>query len=113
VASRARSGSLVLPCRVGSQKRSSACSFTDSFARPGPRGSHVHTEGAGRTVVVCAQKSPRLLDVDGSLPKEPTSGRLRGWGSEPARRVSGCGRPLQRDIVLVTAKRISGRRPGR
>jgi hypothetical protein len=69
-------GSLVPPCPVGSKKSSSASSLTHHPARSGPRGSHFHDPGIGRTVVVCAQKSPRLLDLDCPVPKEPTGGRL-------------------------------------
>ncbi len=76
------SGFLAPPCPVGSKKSSSASSFVYHSARPGPRSSHVHDIGTGRTVVVCAQKSQRLLDLDCPLSKEPASGRLRGWGSQ-------------------------------
>src|SRR5947209_19417222 len=50
--------------------------LTDYPARPLPRGCPVHDAGALSAVVVRAQKSQRLLDLDGSLPKEPASGRL-------------------------------------
>src|SRR2546423_9607080 len=55
--------------------------------------------------LVCAQTSARLLDVDRSVPKEPSSGRLCRRRSEPARRVSGCGRPLQKGIGRAPARR--------
>jgi hypothetical protein len=97
------------PCPVGSQKSSSASSLTHHSARPGPRRSHVHHLGTLSALVVCAQKSARLLDVDGPLPKEPTGGGLCRGGSEPARRVIGCGKPFQRDIGRGIASRISGR----
>ncbi len=92
------------------KKSSSASSLSYNPPRPGSEGSHVHDAGTGRTVVVCAQKSARLLDVDGPVPQDPSSGGLCSWGSEPARRVNGCGRPSQTAIVLVTAKRLSGQR---
>jgi DNA-directed RNA polymerase subunit RPC12/RpoP len=46
---------------------------------------------------------------DCPLPKEPASGCLRGWGSEPAKRVSACGKPFQRDIATDIASPTSGR----
>src|SRR6266581_9354872 len=41
--------SLARPCPVGSKKSSSASSLTYHPARPGPRGSHFHDAGTGRT----------------------------------------------------------------
>ena len=58
--------------------------------------------------LVCAQKSTPLLDLDCPLSKEPASGRLRS-GIGANRRVSDCGKPLQRGIGRGTAKRLSGR----
>jgi hypothetical protein len=109
VASPARLASLGQPCPVGSKKRSSASAFVYHPARPGPRGSHFYDAGVGRTVVVCAQKSQGGLDLDCPLPPDAAGGRLCGWGSEPARRASGCGRPFQRDIVKGIAEPPSGR----
>jgi hypothetical protein len=62
VASPAPLASLAPPCPVGSKKSSATSSLPDHPARPGPRGSHFHDTGTGRTLVVCAQKSPRLLE---------------------------------------------------
>ncbi len=110
VASPARLASLASPCPVGSKKSSSASSFMDNLGGSRPRGCHFHHAGTLSAVVVCAQKSARLLDLDCPLPKEPSSGRLCRWRSEPARRVNGYGRPFQTATVLVTATRISGPR---
>ncbi len=107
-ASPAPSGFLAPPCPVGSKKSSSASAFADHSARPGSRRSHIHDPGTLSAVVVCAQKSQRLLDLDCPVPKESASGGVCGWGSEPARRVNGCGRPFQRDIAKGIASRISG-----
>src|SRR5258706_15578918 len=63
-ASPARLASLARPCPVGSKKRSAASSFVYHSACPGSRGSPFHDAGIGRTLVVCAQKSTRLLDLD-------------------------------------------------
>jgi hypothetical protein len=49
VASPAHLGSLAPPYPVGSQKSSSASSFTYHLGHPGPRGSHFHDPGTGRT----------------------------------------------------------------
>jgi hypothetical protein len=76
VASPARLGSLGPPSPVGSKKSRSASSLTDHPARSRPRGSHFHCTGTGRTVVVCAQKSVRLLDLDRLVPQDASSGRL-------------------------------------
>ncbi len=92
VALPARLGSLAQPWPVGSKKSSSASSFKYHLGHPGPRGSHFHDPGTGRTVVVCAQKSARLLDLDSSVPQDTAGGGVCCWGSEPARRASGCGR---------------------
>jgi hypothetical protein len=81
-ASRVRLVSHVRPCPVGSKKSSSASSLKYHPARPGPRGSHFHDTGTGRTVVVCAQKSPRLLDVDCPVPQDTSSGGLCSRRSE-------------------------------
>jgi len=51
-------------------------------ARSGPRRSHFHEPGTGRGVVVCAQKNPRLLDLDCLVPQDTSSGRLCCGGSE-------------------------------
>ena len=91
------------------KKSSSASAFVDHSAYSGTRRSHIHHPGTLSTLVVCAQKSTRLLDVDCPLPKEPTGGGLCDWGSEPARRVSGCGKPFQRGIARGIASPISGR----
>src|SRR5437588_9678040 len=40
------------------------------------------TTGTGRTVVVCAQKSARLLDLDRLVPQDASSGRLCSGRSE-------------------------------
>ncbi len=64
------------------EKNSSASPLTYYPARPRSRGSHVHDAGTRRTVVVCAQKSPRLLDLDCLVPQDASSGGLCGWGSE-------------------------------
>src|SRR5438270_1331925 len=101
-------GFRVPPCPRGSKKRSSASPFVCNAARPGSRGSHVHDSGTGRAPVVCAQKSTQLLDLDCPLSKEPASRRLRS-GIGANRRVSDCGKPLQRGIGRGTAKRLSGR----
>src|SRR6266568_8953347 len=50
---------------------------------------------------------------DCPLPPDATGGGLCDWGSEPARRVCGCGKPLQRGIARVMASPISGRPPRR
>jgi hypothetical protein len=42
---------------------------TDNPARPGSAGSHFYDAGTGRTVVMCAHKSQRLLDVDCPVPR--------------------------------------------
>src|SRR5260221_6658752 len=82
VALRARLAYLAPPCPPGSKKSSSVSPLTYYPARPRSRGSHVHDAGTRRTVVVCAQKSPRLLDVDCLVPQDASSGGLCGWGSE-------------------------------
>ncbi len=102
-------GFRVPPSQVGSKKSSSASAFVDHSARSGSRRSHVHHPGTLSALVVCAQKSARLLDVDGPLPPDATGGGLCDWGSEPARRVSGCGKPFQRGIARGIASPISGR----
>ena len=94
VASPAHSGFLAPPCPAGSKKRSSASSLTSNPARPGSPRSHVHDPGTLSAVVVCAQQSQGGLGVDGPVPQDATSGRLCGWGSEPARRVNACERPF-------------------
>src|SRR5260370_25221408 len=95
-ASRVRLASHVRPCPVGSKKSSSASSLKYHPARPGPRGFHFHDTGTGRTVVVCAQKSPRLLDLDCPVPQDTSSGRLctRGSGQQGVSTVVG-GHPRQ------------------
>src|SRR5439155_15058252 len=70
------------PCPVGSKKSSSASCFTGHFGRPRPRGSHFHDPGTGRTVVVCPQKSARLLDLDRPVPHDTPGGGVCRWGSE-------------------------------
>src|SRR5512135_1266560 len=100
VASRAPLASLGPLCPVGSKKSSSASSFTYDFDRPRPRGSHFHDSGTGRTVVVCAQKSARLLDVDRSVPQDTTSGGLCRWGSE------------EKDMPAVVGGESAGVSPG-
>ena len=82
VASPARLGSIGQPCPVGSKKRSSASTLTYNPARSRPRGSHFHYTGTGRTVVVCAQKSAQLLDLDRLVPQDASSGRLCSGRSE-------------------------------
>src|SRR6266487_405524 len=82
VASPAPLGSLAPPCPVGSKKSSSASSFTYYPSRPHPRGCHFHDTGTGRTVVLCAQKSARLLDLDSSVSQDTTGGRLCAGRSE-------------------------------
>ena len=96
----AHAGFLAPACPVRSKKRSSASSFVDHPARPGPRGSRVYNTGAGRTVVVCAQKSQQLLNLDCPLSKEPASGRLRGWGSQ------------QKDVSAAVGGHCRGISPG-
>jgi hypothetical protein len=76
VASPALSGSLVPRCSVGSIKSSSAPSLTYHPTRPRSGRSNFYDVGAGRTVVVCAQKSARLLDLDCPVPQDATGGRL-------------------------------------
>ena len=98
-ASPVRSGSLGPPEPGGSKKRSATSSLTDTTAGSGSPRVHFHGAGAGRTVVVCAQKSQRLLDLDCLVPKEPSSRGVCRWGSQPARRASACGMPLQRRIA--------------
>ncbi len=105
-------GFLARPSPVGSKQRSSASAFADHLARPARNGSHVHDAGTLSALVVCAQTSARLLNVDDPLPKEPARGGVCGWGSEPARQVSGCGRPLQRDIASGMAEPPSGQHQG-
>ncbi len=83
------------------KKSSSTSPLTYHLACPGPSRSHFHDTGTGRTVVVCAQKRARLLDMDGPVPQDASSGGLRSWG---------CGRPFQISIVQVIASRISGQR---
>jgi IS1 transposase len=39
------------------------------------------------------------------VPQDATGGRVCGWGSEPARRASGCGRPSRRSIARAIARR--------
>src|SRR5437588_436733 len=76
VASRAPSGFRVLPCPVGSKKSSAPSSLTDHLARPGPKGFHFHDTGTRRALVVCAQKSARLLGVDCLVSPDATGSRL-------------------------------------
>ena len=104
----ARSGSLGPPEPGGSQKRSATSSLTDTTAGSGSPRVHFHGAGTGRTVLIGAQESPRLLDVDRLVPKEPSSRGVCRWGSQPARRVSNCGRPLQRGIAKGIAEPPSG-----
>ena len=82
VASPAPLASLAPPSPVGSKKRSSASCFVYNPARPGSRRSHVHDPRTGRALVVCAQKSQRLLDVDCSVPPDAASGGVCGRGSQ-------------------------------
>jgi hypothetical protein len=82
VALHSHSGFLAPPCPVGSKKSSSTSTVTYNLARPRPGRSHFYDAGARRTVVVCAQKSQRLLDLDCTLPPDPASGCLCGWGSK-------------------------------
>src|SRR5260370_16675119 len=98
-ASRAPLGFLAPPCPVGSKKSSSASSFTYYFGRPRPRGSHVYDLGTGRTLVVCAQKSARLLDLDRPVPQDTTGGGLCRWGSE------------QKDVPAVVGGHSAGLSP--
>ena len=44
------------PCPVGSKKSSATSSLTDHPARSGPRGSHFHDPGTGRTDGSCVLK---------------------------------------------------------
>src|SRR5260370_9212196 len=81
-ASRAHLASLARPCPVGSKKRSSTSTFSHHPARPGPSRSHCHDAGTGRTVVICAQKTPQLLDLDSSLSQDASVGELCVWRSE-------------------------------
>ena len=64
------------------KKSSSASSFVYNSARPGPRRSHFHDTGTGRALVVCAQKSAQLLDLDCPMPQDTTGGRLCTGRSE-------------------------------
>jgi hypothetical protein len=88
------------PCRVGSKKSSSASPFPHDLGGPRPRG--------------CCLYHPGTLSADGSfvLKKANDSwiwialcrrtrkaGRICRWRSEPARRASGCGRPLRRSLI--------------
>jgi hypothetical protein len=99
-ASRAPLASRARPCPVGSKKSSSASSFTYHFGRPRPRGSHFHYPGTGRILVVCAQKSARLLDLDRPVPQDTTGGGLCRWGSE------------QKDVPAVVGGHSAGVSPG-
>ncbi len=112
VASPAPLGSLAPPCPVGSKKSNLASSFTYYLGRPHPRGCHFHDTGTGRTVVVCAQKSARLLGLDSSVSQDTTGGRLCAGRSEPARCVNACGRPSHQLIARGIARRLSGRHTG-
>ena len=76
VASRVRLVSRARLSRVGSKKSSSASPLMDYPAHPGPRGFRFPHPRTGRTVVVCAQKSQRLLDLDCPVPSDTASGRL-------------------------------------
>ena len=105
VVSPAPLASLAPPSPVGSKKSSAASCFVYHPARPGSRRSHVHDPRTGRALIVCAQKSQRLLVLDCSVPPDAASGGVCGWGSQPARRVSGCGRPFQRGIARASALR--------
>jgi len=58
------------------KKRSSASSLTDHPACTGSRRSRFYDPGTGRALVVCAQKSIRLLDLGCPLPQDTTGGRL-------------------------------------
>ncbi len=87
------------------KKSSAASCFVYHPAGPGSRRSHVHDPRTGRALVVCAQKSQRLLDLDCSVPPDAASGGVCGWGSQPSRRVSGCGRPIRRGIARASALR--------
>src|SRR6266487_4430299 len=69
-------GFRVLPCPVGSKKRSAPSSLTDHLARPGPKGFHFHDTGTRRALVVCAQKSARLQRVDCLVSPDATGSRL-------------------------------------
>jgi len=82
------------------KKSSSASSFKYHLGHLGPRGSHYHDPGTGRTVVVCAQKSARLLDLDSSVPQDTTGGGLCRWGSE------------QKDVPAVVGGDSAGVSPG-
>jgi hypothetical protein len=75
-ASRAPLGSLAPPYPIGSKKRSLASSLTDHPACTGSRRSRFYDPGTGRALVVCAQKSIRLLDLGCPLPQDTTGGRL-------------------------------------
>ncbi len=50
------------------KKKYATSSLTGNPAHPGPKGSHFHDTGTGRTVVVRTQKSERLLDLDRLVP---------------------------------------------
>jgi hypothetical protein len=76
-------GFLARPSPVGSQKRSSASAFADHLARPARNGSYVHDAASLSALVVYAQQSARLLNGDGPVPKEPASGGVCAWGSQP------------------------------
>jgi hypothetical protein len=99
-ASRAPLGSHAPRCPVGSKKSSSASSFTCHLGRPRPRGSHFYDPGTLPAVVVCTQKSARLLDLDRPVPQDTTGGGVCHWVSE------------QKDMPAVVGGDSAGVSPG-
>ena len=77
-ASPARLASLALLCPNGSKKSSSASPLEHDLGRPRSKRCRFHDAGTGRTVVVCAQKSARLLDLDCPVPQDASGSRLCG-----------------------------------
>ncbi len=99
-------GFRVPPCPVGSKKSSATSAFVDHAAHPGPRGSHVHNPGTGRTDgSFVFKKAHDSWMRDCSLPPHAASDRLCRGRSEPARRVGSCGRPFQRSSTQRWEKR--------
>src|SRR5258708_7577811 len=77
VASLARLASLAPRCRVGSKKVAQLPPLCTNLGRPQPSRSRFYAAGTGRIVVVCIQKSTRLLDLDCLVPQDAAGGCLR------------------------------------
>ncbi len=72
-------GSHAHPSPVGSKKSSSASPLPHDLGGPRPRGCRFHHPGTLSTVVVCPQKSQRLLDLARPVPTRRSTASLRGY----------------------------------